>query len=250
MRIAENIEALELHINFAGQESTIYPVLLWDSDGATLIDTGLPGQLDDLRRQIEDAGVSLTSVRQIILTHQDIDHIGGVPEIVGAVGGDLEIWAHEEDKPYIEGDKPLLKMNRERMAKRMESLPEAQRQRIEQIFSRPPSGKVARTLRDGEELALYDGGIEVIHTLGHTPGHLSMYVRMAKLLIAGDELRVEEGELVGPSESATLDMKSANASLGKLANYEIDYVLCYHGGYYGPEASERIKELSVVASER
>lgn len=250
MRIGENIEALELRMNLGGQESTIYPVLLWDSDEVTLVDTGLPGQLDDLRQQIEDAGVSLNSIRRIILTHQDIDHIGGAPEVVRAAGDEIEVWAHGEDKPYIEGDKPLLKMNRERMTRMMESLPEAQRQRLEQTFSRPPSSKVDRTLRDGQELPIYDDGIEVIHTPGHTPGHLSLFVRKAKLLIAGDELRVEQGELVGPSESATPDMQSANASLGKLTDREIDYALCYHGGYYGPGASERIRELSVVANER
>jgi len=88
----------------------------------------------------------------------------------------------------------------------------------------------------------------VIHTPGHTPGHLSLFVKKAKLLIAGDELRVEEGESVGPNESATPDMESANASLRKLTDYQIDYVVCYHGGLYGPNARERIAELSTAAN--
>ncbi|HZB83646.1 MAG TPA: MBL fold metallo-hydrolase, partial [Rubrobacteraceae bacterium] len=78
MRIAENIEALELHMNLTGQNSVIYPALLWDSEGATLVDTGIPGQLDAIRREIENAGVDFESVRRIVLTHQDIDHIGGL----------------------------------------------------------------------------------------------------------------------------------------------------------------------------
>ena len=195
MKIAENIEALQVRMNFTGGESVIHPALLWDSEGATLVDTGMPGQLEELRVEIE-------------------------------------------------GAKPLIKMNRERMARMMESLPEARRQQIERILSEPPSGKVDRNLRDGEELPLYDGGVEVIHTPGHTPGHLSLFVRKEKLLIAGDALRVEQGELVGPSESATPDMDSAKASLRKLTDYDIDRVLCYHGGYFGRGVSARIKELS------
>ena len=249
MKIAENIEALELRMNLTGQSSVIYPALLWDSDGATLVDTGIPGQLEAIRREIENAGVDFESVRRVILTHQDIDHIGGLPEIVRVRGGEIEVLAHEEDKPYIEGDKPLIKMNRERMAQMMESLPEPQRQRLERIFATPPSGKVDRTLHDGEELPLH-GGIEVIHTPGHTPGHISLFVRKARLLISGDELRVEEGELVGPSEWATPDMASATASLRKLTGYPIEYVLCYHGGFYGPNASERIAALSAMANGR
>jgi glyoxylase-like metal-dependent hydrolase (beta-lactamase superfamily II) len=251
MKIGENIEALELHMNLTGQSSIIYPALLWDSDGATLVDTGIPGQLDALRGEIENAGVDFESITRIVLTHQDIDHIGGLPEILRARRREegIEVLAHEEDKPYIEGDKPLIKVNRERMAQMMDSLPQSQREQIERIFSRPPSGKVDRTLHDGEELPLH-GGIEVIHTPGHTPGHLSLFVKKARLLIAGDELRVEEGELVGPGEWATPDMERANASLRKLIDYQIDYVLCYHGGIYGPDASEKIAELSAMASGR
>ena len=249
MKIGENIEALELPMNFMGQSSVIYPALLWDSDGATLVDTGLPGQLDALRQEIENAGVTFESIHRIILTHQDIDHIGGLPEILRIRGGEIEVLAHEEEKPYVEGDKPLIKMNRERMAQITEFLPESQRQQVQRIFATPPSGKVDRTLHDGEELPIH-GGIAVIHTAGHTPGHLSLFVKKAKLLIAGDELRVEEGELVGPSERATLDMERANASLRKLTNYQIDYILCYHGGFYGPNACERIAGLSAMAHGR
>ena len=248
MKIAENIEALQLHMNLTGQSSVIYPALLWDPDGATLVDTGIPGQLDALRGKVEDAGFDFESISRIILTHQDIDHIGGLPEILRARGEEaIEVLAHEEDKPYIEGGKPLIKMNRERMAQMIQSLPESQRQRLQSIMSSPPSSKVNRTLHDGEELALH-GGIEVIHTPGHTPGHLSLFVKKARLLIAGDELRVEEGELVGPSEWATPEMEQANASLRKLIDYQIDYVLCYHGGLYGPDASEKIAELSAAAN--
>ncbi len=249
MKIAENIEALELPMNLMGQSSVIYPALLWDSDEATLVDTGIPGQLDALREEIKNAGVDFESIHRIILTHQDIDHIGGLPEILRIRGGEIEVLAHKEEKPYIEGDKPLIKMNRERMAQMMESLPQSQRHQLQRIFARPPSGKVDRTLHDREELPLH-GGIEVIHTPGHTPGHLSLFVNKANLLIAGDELRVEEGELVGPSERATPDMSSANASLRKLTDYPIDYVLCYHGGFYGPNASERIAALSAMANGR
>jgi glyoxylase-like metal-dependent hydrolase (beta-lactamase superfamily II) len=248
MRIGENIEALELAMNLTGQSSVIYPTLLWDSYGVTLVDTGTPGQLSATRQQIENAGVDFESIHRVILTHQDIDHIGGLPEITRVRGGEIEVLAHEDDKPYIEGEQPLIKMSRERLAQMMESLPEPQRQQFERIFSTPPSGKVDRTLHDGEELPIC-GGIQVIHTPGHTPGHLSLFVEKARLLIAGDELRVEKGELVGPSERATPDMEKANASLRKLTDYPIDYVLCYHGGLYGPNASEKIAELSVTPNE-
>lgn len=127
MRIGENIEVLELTMNLTGQSSVIYPTLLWDSYGVTLVDTGTPGQLSATRQQIENAGVDFESIHRVILTHQDIDHIGGLPEITRVRGDEIEVLAHEDDKPYIEGEQPLIKMSRERLAQMMESLPEPQR---------------------------------------------------------------------------------------------------------------------------
>jgi hypothetical protein len=65
MKIAENIEALQLRMHFKGEESVIHPVLLWDSEGATLVDTGMPGQLAELRVEIEGAGVGFETIRRV-----------------------------------------------------------------------------------------------------------------------------------------------------------------------------------------
>jgi glyoxylase-like metal-dependent hydrolase (beta-lactamase superfamily II) len=89
MRIGENIEALELAMNLTGQSSDIYLALLWDSDGVTLVDTGTPGQLSAIRQQFENAGVDFESIHRIISTHQDIDHIGDLPDITRVRGGEM-----------------------------------------------------------------------------------------------------------------------------------------------------------------
>ncbi|KAI7258812.1 hypothetical protein KC345_g10474 [Hortaea werneckii] len=86
-------------------------------------------------------------------------------------------------------------------------------------------------LQDGQRLP-WGGGAEVIHTPGHTPGHISLYIPQEKLLLAADELRVVEGRLAGPMESATPDMPLALQSLNKLSRLPVRNVLCYHGGWY------------------
>ena len=96
-----------------------------------------------------------------------------------------------------------------------------------------------RALADGEELP-YGGGIVVIHTPGHTPGHMSFFLPADHLLISGDALRVESGVLEGPNPKVTPDLSLAAASLRKLLGYPIDRVLCYHGGLSGPGALARL----------
>ena len=112
-------------------------------------------------------------------------------------------------------------------------------------MSHLPTAKIQRALVDGEILPLY-GGIEVIHTPGHTPGHICLYLKSYRLLIAGDELRLEDGVLVGPVEAHTFDMPQALQSLKKLAAYDIETVICFHGGVYGPDAAGRIAELAAT----
>ncbi|SFA75685.1 Metallo-beta-lactamase superfamily protein [Cohnella sp. OV330] len=51
---------------------------------------------------------------------------------------------------------------------------------------------VNQIIADGDEIPVL-GGVVVIHTRGHTPGHISLYLKQSKTLIAGDAFMIEEG---------------------------------------------------------
>ena len=89
------------------------------------------------------------------------------------------------------------------------------------------------------------GGTIALHTPGHTPGHLCLYVKRPKVLIAGDALNVEEGKLIGPRAQFTADLAVALRSVEKLARYDIESVICYHGGIYNnADVNQRIAEIA------
>ena len=242
MKIAEGAEALELVMSFAGNQGVIHPTLLWGGDeGATLIDTGTPGLLPMIEEKLKGLGVSLRDLKRILITHQDIDHIGSAAALVEATGA--QVFAHEADVPYIEGEKRLLKLDPARWEKMISSMPKDQRERILAMLAAPPRVKVDRVLRGGEEL-LFHGGIVVIPTPGHTPGHVCYYVKSLSLLVAGDALTVREGSLAGPSPTATPDMPRAIASLERLLPFPARRVLCYHGGFFEGQVAPRLRELA------
>ncbi|TBX75437.1 MBL fold metallo-hydrolase [Bacillus mycoides] len=217
MEIAKGVEML--HLEFQGY--IIHPILLWDDEMAVLIDTGFPGQIEDIQVEMDKVGVSFGKLKVVILTHQDIDHIGSLPELLQNCGSNITVYAHELDKPYIEGELPLLK--------------DAQVQN-------PPKGKVDDTLIDGQELS-YCGGILIIHTPGHTPGHISLYLRQSKTLIAGDSMYSVNGILGGIHAPTTLDIKEAQNSLKKYLNLDIESVVCYHGGLSKGNINAQIQKL-------
>lgn len=245
MHVAEGVEAIELTMAFMGGNSTIHPTLLWDESDVILVDTGMPGSLEAIRQEAAKAGAPFERLNRVILTHQDMDHIGGLPEVLGAARGNVEVLAHEVDTPYIQGEKQPIKLNREFLLERARNLPEEQRKAIEAIIENPPQARVTRTLHDGDELP-YFGGILVLHTPGHTPGHISLYLRRSKTLVTGDALVSENGVLQGPRESATPDMATALASLGKLTGLDVETAITYHGGVVTDNVGARLRELAAA----
>jgi len=246
MKIAEGVATLELTMSFSGTPSVIHPTLVWDETNVLLFDTGTPGQSNPIREEIERLGIDIARLDKVVLTHQDIDHIGSMPKLREELPQPLEVFAHAEDKPSIEGEKPILKMSMLRQSPRFDTLPESFRAIIEHVLASPPVSKVDTLLADGEKLP-YCGGITAIHTPGHTPGHLSFYLHASKVLIAGDALMAADGKLIGPNESATPDMPLALASLRKLLPYDIETVVCYHGGVVTGAAADirsRLEELA------
>lgn len=247
MLVNQGIQMLEISAAMMGRVETIHPTLIWDHQNLILIDTGYPGQFALIQEQLSGCGVSAQDITKIIISHQDLDHIGSLPDIIHNSNGTPEVFASEIERPYIEGDKRLVKLSPKAITQALASLPNTVppewRNAFRHTLENPPKAEVNSILHDGEELAL-GGGIIVIHTPGHTPGHTSLYHKPSKTLIAGDALNVREGQLVGPDPATTTDLALAKLSLQKLTSYDIHNVICYHGGLYTDNANQRIRELA------
>ncbi|TLS36987.1 MBL fold metallo-hydrolase [Pseudalkalibacillus caeni] len=239
MKVANGVDMLEIGFEAFGRSAAIYPTLIWDEKEAVLVDTGMPGQFPQILEAINNAGVPFEKLKAVILTHQDLDHVGSLPEVIKSSTNPITVYAHELDKPYIEGERPLIKSDPAKMSREeWNVLPEP----VKHLYENPPKSKVDETIRNGQELP-YFGGIQVIHTPGHTAGHVSLYLKQSKTLLAGDGLIAIDGSLKGPVKQTTLDLKTAVHSLKKLLDYDIESVICYHGGLCNENVKEQIKFL-------
>ena len=222
MRITDNVELFELD----GKYGILNSVLVWDDKDVVLIDTGLPEQLELIRNAVEKTGFSLERITKIILTHLDEDHVGCAKHLreLGA-----EIMAHEKEVPYIQGDSVSPKLLA--MAERLRSATEEELAYYASVQEAAPKMfvHVDRVLKDGEALP-FCGGIEVIHTPGHTPGHISLLLKSGNILVTGDAANASDGILTGPNPEYTLDMPKAQESFEKLKKLNPDFIICYHGG--------------------
>ena len=102
--------------------------------------------------------------------------------------------------------------------------------------------KVDETLKDGEVIP-FIGGVTIIHTPGHTLGHICLYLNKHKILIAGDTLVIKDGRIQFTDDSYNFNSDENKRSVEKLLNYDIDKIVCYHAGVFEGNIKSELKKL-------
>ncbi len=90
--------------------------------------------------------------------------------------------------------------------------------------------------------------LEIIETPGHTPGHISVLDRAAKVLVSGDAMNGADGGVIGANPEFTEDMTLANASIEKLSGFDFDVVLFGHGEPVESGAGDAVRSLAATLS--
>jgi glyoxylase-like metal-dependent hydrolase (beta-lactamase superfamily II) len=144
---------------------------------ACLIDAGVAGSAGPILALVREAGREPGEVSLLILTHSHPDHAGGALAIQRATG--CFIAAHGAETAWIED-------------------PDLQaRERPVPGFSTLVGGavKVDRLLDDGDRIGIGgDRHLTVIHTPGHSPGSISLFLGDEGVLFSGDAIPVK-GEI-------------------------------------------------------
>jgi glyoxylase-like metal-dependent hydrolase (beta-lactamase superfamily II) len=190
--------------------------LVRETDGLTLVDTGLSGSSDDILAAARALNAPIT---RILLTHAHVDHVGSVDELVAKLPS-VEVASSARSLPLLQQppDKSLAPGEPK----------DAIKGGLPGIKTRP-----THLITDGE---LY-GSLRCIETPGHIPGHLSFLDERDGTLYAGDAL-VAKGRLAISGYApwyfplpnfATWNKTLALASANKLLAYPIERFACGHG---------------------
>ncbi|WP_435095800.1 MBL fold metallo-hydrolase [Halarchaeum sp. P4] len=221
MELADGVYSFPLTITQPERDITIHPAGVELEDGGlALIDAGFPNTVDVLEDALADEGFDYDDVEYLILTHQDGDHVGGAAEVVERSGA--TVFAHRDDTPVMEGAEDPIKG------------PDGDRY--------DPVAVDVQVV-DGVEVRTAAGPLQVVATPGHTPGHVSLFLPDASVLLAADASVADDGELVGPDERFTPDLEQAHESLETLADLAFTDVLCFHGGHVEADPA-RLHELA------
>lgn len=224
------------------------------SDGSwTLIDAGIPFSESIIRNWAESH--FHTAPRAIVLTHGHFDHVSAARGL--ADHWNVPIFAHALEFPYLTGKIAYAGPNASAGGGMMSLL--------SPLYPKGPIdlGNRLRSLpvHEADPLAELPGW-QVIHTPGHTPGHVSFFRPQDKALLVGDAFcttkpesffeaaLAQAPEMHGPPAYFTSDWDSARQSVARLAQLQPSIVAPGHGKpIAGPDVAGSLSKLAAAFDE-
>jgi metallo-beta-lactamase class B len=185
-------------------------VYIMDLGELVMIDAGAGQSYNEIVVNIEELGLDPAKLQAICLTHCHIDHIGGAPRFREAYG--CHIIMHELDAaPVEQGDNRMTAASWYRLR-----------------F--PPMPVDIKLQKEEERLRFDEQELVLLHTPGHTPGHISVYLdRGGTRTLFGQDIH-------GPfSEEFGSDLAAWRRSMERLLALEADILCEGHFGVFQPK---------------
>lgn len=232
--------ALKIEKIVEGENVVLFPVLIQNEGRNYLVDCGYEETFEEVKSQLETLGVEIKDLTGVVITHDDHDHLGGL-KLLKQNNSSIKVYCGEFEKDSVSG---ITKSERLAQAESsLAAIPEDYKTwalNFIRILKSVQRFGVDRTLADNE---YFENDITVIHTPGHTKGHISLFYPKEKTLIAGDSLVIEDGKLNIANPHFTLNIEAAIKSVEKIKMLNPQRIICYHGGVMDKNIDKELEEL-------
>ncbi len=197
--------------------------LLNGADRSMLIDTGL-GICNIYDEVIKLTDKPVTAVA----THIHWDHIGGHKYFP-------DFYAHEDELNWLNGEFPLTMEQIKGMVVDRCDLPERYNVDNYEFFQGTPT----RVLKDNDVIDIGERNLQILHTPGHSPGHMCFYEKDRGYLFTGDLVYKDTLFAYYPSTDPEAYLKS----IERVAALPVSRVFpAHHSLDIGPEILLRMRD--------
>lgn len=162
------------------------PTLVDAGSGTSLSTRHILDGIEAVRREFGEP-IRAADVRRIIVSHGHIDHIGGLSSLLQAMP-DADVAIHALDQKAVTSHREYLVAGNSRLSAFFREAGVDPKRRAELLkvshfggLCLPPV-KVSLTLTDGQML----DGLRIIHTPGHSPGHIC--IAIDNILLSADHI--------------------------------------------------------------
>lgn len=212
MKITDNV--------FVVPGVTANTYILVDADGLTVIDAGLPRSEKKILAYINSLGKSAQDIKRIIITHADLDHFGGLAALQKA--SDARTYASQLEADAIAKGESSREIKPAGFSLRRILFS------LLSPFIKATPFQVHEIIAEGQTLPAL-GGLQVVETSGHTPGHISLFAPSVGVLFCGDSMVSEAKGLLGSRPGITWNDSKARESEKKQAGLGAHIVCSGHG---------------------
>jgi glyoxylase-like metal-dependent hydrolase (beta-lactamase superfamily II) len=233
-QVTPHVHSLDAKVDWFPQPYPPNVHLVIDGKEAALIDSGFSDE-QSLNARVEALKeIEGVALRHIVITHHHFDHAAGAARLRELTGA--HIVMHREEAPL------LGRAAEEDLPSDVEIPPERQEwvERVREFRADSARGAPDETVSDGD--ALHVGGLtlRMVHSPGHTAGHLSPFLEEGRVLFAGDNVLGMGTTVVPPPPHG--DMQQYIESLRKMQALEADVMCCGHGPAVR-EPNRKLQEL-------
>jgi glyoxylase-like metal-dependent hydrolase (beta-lactamase superfamily II) len=232
--VASGLSYLDLH--FLDVPRVIATAVLHGPGGVALVDPGPSTTLRVLRAELERAGISLSDVRALLLTHVHLDHAGATGTLVHEIPG-VRVYVHERGAPHL--------VNPEKLIASAERLYGDDMDRLwGEVRPVPQDALIA--LQEGERISAGGRDLEVAYTPGHASHHVSYFDAETGIAFVGDTAGIRlnpGGYVLPPTPPPDIDLEQWRESLDRIGRWRPEALFITHFGPQAPSATH-LSELA------
>lgn len=197
----------------------------------TLVDCGLKGASKKLVADLARIGKHPKDVTSIVFTHAHDDHVGGAAEMIARCET-TSVLMHEADAELTADGRTPPQDTSRFSGKLMARMPKSSYQPF----------LVTRKLKDGDVINAA-GGLKVIHTPGHTDGHISLLHLESETLITGDSIFNMTSRMTWALSGFCVNYEQSQQTAKRFLDLEFKNVCFTHGPEIKKNGKERIKKF-------
>ncbi len=233
-QVTPHVHSLPVQLDWFPQPYPPNVHLIVDGEEGALIDAGFPDDQSIGARLEALRAVPNLTLRYIVITHHHFDHASGAQKLREATGA--RIVMHRDEAPLLErAASEELPTDVEIPPERREFAERAREWRQEAAKAAPDE-----LVSDGDTLEVGGLTLRMVHSPGHTAGHLSPFLEDERLLFAGDNVLGVGTTAVPPPPHG--DMGQYVDSLRKMQALDAELMCCGHGPLV-KEPRRKLQEL-------